>query len=77
MPDTIHIVREFNVIEPSDLVDPVTVWACVGNIDNYEERGTRVAGPVPLKFADPMIEGLKTLLERLGCNVVVDTTADD
>jgi hypothetical protein len=77
MPDAIHIVREFNVIEPSDLADPVTVWACVGNSDDYEDRGTRVAGPVPLKFADPMIEGLKTLLERLGYDVVVDTTADD
>ena len=77
MPDTIHILRELNVIEPSDLVAPATVWACVGNADEYEDKAVRVAGPVPLVLADRIIEGLETLLERLGYQVVVETTADD
>ena len=77
MPDTIYIVRESNVHEEPDLIAPTTVWACVGNSDDYEHTGTRVAGPVPLLFADRMVEGLKTLLQRLGYNVVVETAVDD
>jgi hypothetical protein len=77
MRDAIRILREFNVIDPTDLVDPITIWVCVGDSDRYEETGTKVAGPVPIRFGDPMIDGLKGLLERLGYEVVVETTADD
>ena len=77
MAETVYIVREFNVRGESDLVAPTTVWACVGNSDNYDETGFKVAGPIPLVFADRMIEGLRVLLARLGHEVVVETTADD
>jgi hypothetical protein len=77
MTKTIYIVREFNVIDQSDLTDPVTIWACVGNIDDYSTAGTKVAGPVPLPLGERIIEGLSALLHQLGCEVVVDTTADD
>jgi hypothetical protein len=77
MAETVYIVREFNVHGKSDLVAPTTVWACIGNSDNYDETGFKVAGPVPLVFADRVIEGLTVLLMRLGHAVVVETTADD
>ena len=77
MPTTIYIVREFNVVEETDLIAPTTIWACIGNSDDYSATGTKVAGPVPLFFADRMIEGLSTLLQQLGHEVVVETTADD
>jgi hypothetical protein len=81
MPETIYIVREFNVVaipvEQADLVAPTTIWACVGNSDRYAETGTKIAGPIPVLFADLMIEGLRTLLEQLAHTVVVETTADD
>jgi hypothetical protein len=77
MPQTIHIIREFNVIDATDLMAPITIWACVGNRDNYSATGTKVAGPIPLLFADRMIDGLQSLLQQLGYEVVVETTADD
>ena len=77
MPEKIHIIRELNVIEPSDLVTPRTVWACIGNADDYTETGTKIAGPIPALFADRVIEGLEALLTRLGHNVIIETAADD
>ena len=77
MVEKIYIVRELNVMEETDLIVPMTIWACIGNCDNYIATGTKVAGPVPASFADPMIEGLSALLQQLGHEVLVETTADD
>ena len=75
--ETTYIVSEINVLEKVDLIAPTTIWACIGNSDDYSQTGIKVAGPVPGIFAERMIAGLKTLLERLGYQVIVETTADD
>ncbi len=74
---TIYLVSEYNVREPEMLIGPTTIWACIGNSDDYENHGTKIAGPIPGIFAGKVIEGLKVFLERLGHEVVVETTADD
>jgi hypothetical protein len=45
--------------------------------DAYSETGTKIAGPIPGLFADKMVKGLASLLERLGHAVVIEDTADD
>jgi hypothetical protein len=77
MPDPIYIIRETNVHEESDLIAPTTVWACIGNSHRYEETGSKVVGPIPVLFADRMIEGLRRFLEQLGHTVVVENAIDD
>ena len=79
MNQRIYIVCEVNVLESSDLIAPTTIWACVGTSDysRYSETGIKVAGPIPVLFADRMIEGMKLLLERLGYEVTVKTAVDD
>ena len=75
--DTIFIVRESNILDVPDLIVATTVWACVGSSDNYDETGTKVAGPIPGLFAEQVIEGLAALFGRLGYAVVVEVAADD
>ena len=41
------------------------------------ETATAYQVAVPLSIADPMIEALSTLLQQLGHEVAVETTADD
>ena len=77
MPDPIYIIRETNVYEDPDLIAPTTIWACIGNGDAYEETGLKIAGPIPVLFADRMIEGLRKFLEQLGHSVVVENAIDD
>ena len=77
MTETIYIIRETNVHEDPDLIAPTTIWACIGNSDSYEETGSKIAGPIPVLFADRMIEGLRTFLEQLGHTVVVENAIDD
>lgn len=74
--ETLYIIRESNVAQETDLIAPTTVWVCVGSDDDYH-AGTRVAGPVPVLFADQMVDGLRTLLERLGHTVIVQNASDD
>lgn len=74
---TIYIVSEANVVQQTDLVAAITVWACRGNSDDYAQSGTKVAGPMPVLFAEQVVAGLKSLLESLGHRVVVENAADD
>lgn len=77
MLDTIYIVSEANVVRRTDLIAPITVWACRGSSDDYSQSGTKVAGPIPGLFAEQLIAGLKSLLENLGHKVIVEHAADD
>ncbi len=77
MPEAIYIIRETNVHEDPDLIAPTTIWACIGNSDTYEETGSKIAGPIPVLFADRMIEGLRRFLEQLGHTVIVEDAIDD
>jgi hypothetical protein len=77
MPGRIYIIRETNVREDSDLIAPTTIWACIGIGDAYEETGCKIAGPIPVLFADRMVEGLRRFLEQLGHTVVVEDAVDD
>lgn len=77
MPEPIYLIRETNLQANSDLIAPTTIWACVGNSDNYEQTGSKIAGPIPVFFAERMIEGLRRFLEQLGHSVIVEDAVDD